>query len=133
MADVLRHHQRHDPTNQGMVSAPHGPETGTSHEHLPTDASPQDEARMFHYLLFPDDLYTPEGVYWADLPILARRKFVTGVDNAEAAKELSTIGSMMKKDPLSPIAWYFRNAVLPGAGLGLEGYVAYQLGVMASS
>jgi hypothetical protein len=28
----------------------------------------------------------------------------------------------MKKDPLSPVGWYFRNAIIPDAGLGLEGY-----------
>jgi hypothetical protein len=28
---------------------------------------------------------------------------------------------MFKKDPLSPVSWYFKNAILPGAGLGLEG------------
>jgi hypothetical protein len=50
-------------------------------------------------------------------------QFNTAVDNAEAKKELGTIWSMIKEDPLSPISWYFKNAVLPGAGLGLEGYV----------
>jgi MFS family permease len=35
---------------------------------------------------------------------------------------------MMKADPLSPVSWYFRNAVLPGAGLGLEGYVLFSIG-----
>ncbi|KAI1780069.1 MFS general substrate transporter [Hypoxylon cercidicola] len=35
---------------------------------------------------------------------------------------------MFKNDPLSPVAWYFRNAILPGAGLGLEGYVLFSIG-----
>jgi hypothetical protein len=127
MADLLGHHHHHDPTNYGVVSAPHGPETGDSHEHLPANATPEQEAAMFNYLLFPDDLYTPEGVYWADLPLRAQRKFVTDVDNAETAKELGQIWAMMKEDPLSPVGWYFRNAVLPGAGLGLEGYAPQQV------
>ena len=79
------------------------------------------ERAIFDYQLKPDDSYTPEGVYWADLPFGSKAKFVRDVDNAEAKKELAQIGAMMKKDPLSPIGWYFRNAVIPGAGLGLEG------------
>ena len=39
----------------------------------------------------------------------------------EAKRELSGIWEMTKADPLSPISYYFRNMVLPGAGLGLEG------------
>lgn len=89
----------------------------------PISISPQEESEIFQALLFPDDIYTPEGVYWADLPVGQRVSFVTSTDNAEAKRELSTIGAMMKKDPLSPVGWYFRNAVIPGAGLGLEGYV----------
>lgn len=119
--DGLIHHH-HAPTNYGMVSAPHGPETGDDHASL-APRSNQDEARVLNEVLHPDDLYTPEGVYWADLPLRKRLTFVNGVNNAEAKKELSQIGAMMKKDPLSPVGWYFRNAVLPGAGLGLEGYV----------
>lgn len=83
---------------------------------------------IFQYLTHPEDIYTPEGVYWADLPLRQRIAFVNQVNNAEAKKELKSIGAMMKKDPLSPISWYFRNAVLPGAGLGLEGYVLFSIG-----
>lgn len=122
MANLLHHHHHHDPTNQGMVSVPHGPETGDDHVSLPYAHDPDREMEIFNYLLHPDDLYTPEGVYWADLPIAQRIKFVNKVDNAEAAKEFGSFWSMVKKDPLSPVGWYFRNAVLPGAGLGLEGY-----------
>lgn len=118
--DGLIHHH-HDPTNYGMVSAPYGPETGDDHASLPPHHDPQSEARVLHEILHPDDLYTTEGVYWADLPLGQRLKFVNGVNNAEAKKELGQIGAMMKKDPLSPVGWYFKNAVLPGAGLGLEG------------
>ena len=35
---------------------------------------------------------------------------------------------MIKKDPLSPVGWYMRNAVIPGAGLLLEGYVLFSIG-----
>lgn len=121
-----------------MVSSPHGPETGDDHAHLPKDfpaagSSKSEETRIFNSILYPNDLYTPEGVYWADLPFRQQMKFNTAVDNAETKKELSTIWSMIKEDPLSPISWYFKNAVLPGAGLGLEGYVYPQLDFPAAN
>ena len=46
---------------------------------------------------------------------------MAGTDAQEAKRELGEIGKMMKEDPLSPVGWYFRHAVLPGGGLGLEG------------
>lgn len=79
------------------------------------------EKQIFDYLLHPDDSYTPDGVYWADLPIGQRIKFVSSYDGREVKRELGIIGRMFKKDPLSPVGAYFRNMVLPGAGLGLEG------------
>jgi hypothetical protein len=87
------------------------------------------EQAMFKYLLEPDDSYTEEGIYWADLPISQRVSFILSSQVAETSKELSTIGSILKADPLSPFAWYFRNAVLPGAGIGLEGYDLQQWSV----
>jgi MFS family permease len=39
---------------------------------------------------------------------------------------------MIKRDPLSPVGWYFRNCVIPGAGLGLEGYVLFSIGNVTS-
>jgi hypothetical protein len=134
MSDGLDHHQHHDPTNLGMVSTPHGPETGDDHVHLPakfpaSGASQSEIDAIFNPIIHPNDLYTPEGVYWADLPFRQQMQFNTAVDNAEAKKELSSIWAMLKRDPLSPVGWYFRNAVLPGAGLGLEGYVTPELDV----
>lgn len=128
MADLLRHHQHHDPP-LGEVPVPHGPETGDEHDDYPKmEDATETERRIFSYLTHPDDSYTPEGVYWADLPLGKRISFVNKVHNQEALKELKSIGSMIKKDPLSPLGWYFRNAVLPGAGLGLEGYVLFSIG-----
>lgn len=82
-----------------------------------------EEVGAFNQLILPDDIYTPEGVYWADLPLGQRIKFVTNVDGQEARKELRSIWEMTKRDPLSPVSYYFKNMVLPGAGLGLEGCV----------
>jgi hypothetical protein len=125
MADGgLHHHHHHDPTNYGMVSAPHGPETGDDHASFTNEQGPHDleyETALFKSLLYPDDTYTTDGTYWADLPFWKQVAFNNKVDSDEAKKELGQIGAMMKKDPLSPVAWYFKNAVLPGAGLGLEG------------
>lgn len=121
-ADGMHHHVSYNPA-VGAVPVPHGPETGDDHASYPYTRNEENEKQIFQYLIKPDDSFTPEGVYWADLPIGKRAAFVAGTDAAECRKELRTIGSMMKKDPLSPVGWYFRHAVLPGAGLGLEGYV----------
>lgn len=80
-----------------------------------------EEKAIFNYLLRPDDNYNAAGVYWADMPIIQQLKFVLNADRKETQRELSGIWTMFKADPLSPFSYYFRNMVLPGAGLGLEG------------
>ncbi|KAK0765343.1 hypothetical protein N5P37_001269 [Trichoderma harzianum] len=110
----------------GEIPIPHGPhEDGDDRDDYPLDA---DERRVFSHVTRPDDSYTPDGTYWADLPFGERVKFVSAVDRQAASEELSTIWSMIKKDPLSPVSWYIRHAVIPGAGLGLEGYVLFSIG-----
>ncbi|KKA28706.1 hypothetical protein TD95_003793 [Thielaviopsis punctulata] len=127
MSNLMDHDRVHNPI-AGEIPVPHGPSTGADHETFPHGVSTEEEKRIFAHITHPDDSYTPEGIYWADLPFSERVKFVTSVDAAEAAKELRSIGQMMKKDPLSPVSWYFNNAILPGAGLGLEGYVLFSIG-----
>jgi hypothetical protein len=126
-ADGMHHHKVHDPP-AGIIPVPHGPETGAEYDSYPGTRNEEYEKQIFQYLLKPDDSYTPEGVYWADLPIGKRIAFVNRTDAAETRSELSAIGAMMKKDPLSPVGWYFRHAVVPGAGLLLEGYVLFSIG-----
>ncbi|EMD63039.1 hypothetical protein COCSADRAFT_336925 [Bipolaris sorokiniana ND90Pr] len=114
------------------VAAPHGPNTTGEHQatqdiDIRKDMS-ENEASVFHALLHPDDLYTAEGTYWADLPIGQRVKFVGQVDAQEAKAEASYFWNMFKNDPLAPIGHYFRTCVIPGAGLGLEGYVLFSIG-----
>ena len=92
--------------------------TGT---HDPLEDMQGHEKDAFDELIHPDDSYTPEGVYWADLPLLKKIKFVSSYDAKETKRELSNIWAMTKADPLSPVSYYFKNMVLPGAGLGLEG------------
>ena len=106
------------------LAAPHGPNMDTD-RHVATadiqDMSTQ-EAAVFQSILKPDDIYDSNGQYWADLPLMQRLRFVNKVDAGEAKKELTTIGQMIKADPLSPVSYYMRNMVIPGAGLLLEGY-----------
>ena len=105
-------------------AAPHGPDMTGTHPPLqdrPLQDMSLNERQIFDYLLRPDDSYNSEGVYWADMSYGKRFAFVSSYDAKEAAKELNSIGRMIKADPLSPVAYYFKNMVLPGAGLGLEG------------
>lgn len=111
-------------------AAPHGPDMSGTHPSLvnPDFSMSGDEARVFNQLLKPDDSYDENGVYWADLSLIKRAKFVMKTDGIEARRELGNIWAMTKNDPLSPVSYYFRNMVLPGAGLGLEGYVLFSIG-----
>ena len=128
MASLLRRHHEHEPP-VGEIPVPHGPPTGDEHEHYPRGHyATEYEKEIFRYLTQPDDSYTDEGVYWADLPLRKRLTFIKKTDAAEAKAEASSIWAMFKEDPLSPVSWYFRHAVLPGAGLGLEGYVLFSIG-----
>ncbi|KAK9482203.1 major facilitator superfamily domain-containing protein [Lipomyces starkeyi] len=88
----------------------------------------KDEKAIFSYLLRPDDSYDENGTYWADMKFGQKVSFVTKVNNAEAKRELGNLWTMFKNDPLSPVSWYFRDCVIPGAGLLLEGYVLFSIG-----
>jgi hypothetical protein len=99
--------------------------TGT---HNPLEDMDAHEKGAFDQLIRPDDSYNADGVYWADMPLGEKIKFVSSYDAKEARSELASIWAMMKEDPLSPVSYYFRNMVLPGAGLGLEGYVLFSIG-----
>lgn len=83
----------------------------------------ENERAIFNHLILPEDSYNTEGVYWADMGLGKRIGFTSKVDSAETARELKTIGRMIRADPLSPVSWYAKNCILPGAGLLLEGYV----------
>lgn len=104
-------------------AAPHGPDMTGTRDTQP-DITPK-ERQIFDYLLKPDDSYNEAGVYWGDMSLADQVKFVSSGDAKESKRELSNIWAMFKNDPLSPFAYYFKNMVLPGAGLGLEGWVRY--------
>jgi hypothetical protein len=109
------------------IAAPHGYNATGEHvatqEPAFTSAMDGNEAGVFQTILKPDDIYTEDGTYWADLPLAQRVKFIQKSEAQESKRELKQIGHMIKKDPLSPIGAYMRNMVIPGAGLLLEGYV----------
>ncbi|KAK4989926.1 hypothetical protein LTR50_002837 [Elasticomyces elasticus] len=86
------------------------------------------EASVFQSLLKPDDSYDANGEYWGEMSIGQRIKFVRKVDTAEAKREFGSIWSMIKKEPLSPLKYYLRHMIIPGAGLLLEGYVLFSIG-----
>nr|UJH94480.1 PTH1-2 [Starmerella bombicola] len=92
----------------------------------------KEEEAMFRTILCPDDIYNEEGRYWADLPLRQRIAFNWNVETTEMKSEFRSFLSMLKKDPLSPMGWYFRNCVVPGAGLLLEGYVLFSVGNIKS-
>ncbi|KAF5019884.1 hypothetical protein F66182_8088 [Fusarium sp. NRRL 66182] len=124
-------HRHHEHTVPGEIPVPHGPADSDSepnNTHEPIAYATSDERRIFSHVTRPDDSYTEDGVYWADLPFAQRCRFVSKVDNDAAKEEAKTAWSMFKDDPLSPLSWYFRHAVIPGAGLGLEGYVLFSIG-----
>ncbi|CCE28270.1 related to inorganic phosphate permease [Claviceps purpurea 20.1] len=124
----IHQRHRHSSTIPGVIPIPHGPPGDHDSDELTLQHATADEQRIFSHVTRPDDSYNSDGVYWADLPWMQRVKFVSGVDREAASRELSTIGSMAKTDPLSPLSWYVRHAVIPGAGLGLEGYVLFSIG-----
>lgn len=80
------------------------------------------EQQIFDRILYPDDSYNENGVYWADLPMAKQMKWVFSYDRQEVGREWADVWVMFKTNPLSPFAYYVRNMVLPGAGLGLEGW-----------
>ena len=104
------------------LAAPSGPNMGGQHVATQSLADMNlNESSVFRSLLLPDDSYDENGTYWADMGLAKRFAFVSKVDAAESRKELASIGRMIKADPLSPISFYFRNMVIPGMGLLLEG------------
>lgn len=111
------------------MALPHGPNMDRRHvASQDIHAMNLNEKQIFDHLILPDDSYNTSGEYWADMNPLKRAKFTNSVDSKEAKKELKQIGRMMKADPLSPVGWYMRNAVIPGAGLLMEGYVLFSIG-----
>ncbi|KAF2400353.1 putative MFS phosphate transporter [Trichodelitschia bisporula] len=119
--DVSGHDGPHGPTAEKTLH-------GDAHSPHTDPTMHQNEKDVFRDILKPDDIYDNNGVYWADLPVKDRVGFCMRTQNAEAAKELRSIGRMIKEDPLSPVSYYMKNMVLPGAGLLLEGYVLFSIG-----
>ncbi|EMC93936.1 hypothetical protein BAUCODRAFT_141348 [Baudoinia panamericana UAMH 10762] len=77
--------------------------------------------------LYPADAYRGT-IYWGDLPLNERTKFVNQQANFEAGRELKIVWEMFKQDPLSPISAYMQNFVITGVGFFTEGYVLFSVG-----
>ncbi|KAK0650527.1 putative inorganic phosphate transporter C23D3.12 [Lasiodiplodia hormozganensis] len=127
------------------IAAPHGP--NMAGDHVATrdfhEMNPNEKG-VFDFLLKPDDSFDSSGKYWADMGIMERIRFVSSVDKAEAKKETNEFWSMFKTSAsrfsgiLAPIGWimgaftlwsyYFKNCIIPGMGLLLEGYVLFSIG-----
>ncbi|GAB1317079.1 hypothetical protein MFIFM68171_07289 [Madurella fahalii] len=69
MANLLHHHRHHEPEIA-------------------------QEANIFAYLTHPDDSYTADHTYRADLSLMARAHFIHSINSAESRKELQAIGQM---------------------------------------
>ncbi|WFD38645.1 uncharacterized protein MJAP1_001606 [Malassezia japonica] len=121
-----------EPSNTNFSdSTRYAPDAGAA----PTGGAPYDNSpmspeaeRAFHDILYPSDIYTSNGTYWADLPLSERISFCSRQSNAEARRELGVIGRMFKKDPFSPIAAYFGTYVQNGMGMFVEGYTLFSVG-----
>ncbi|PRT57029.1 putative inorganic phosphate transporter 1-3 [Wickerhamiella sorbophila] len=134
-----QHMRVHHGPMPGMIPVPSGPQEydtidgrfvdDETYNRYPSDKS---EREIFAYLLHPRDSYDEAGTYWADLPMGERTKFIWNQETSEVKRELKATWSLFKRDPLGPVAWYLRNAVLPGAGLLLEGYVLFSIGNIKS-
>jgi hypothetical protein len=113
------------------IAAPHGPNMDTD-KHVATKSTHSMnlmEEEVFKSIILPDDMYDQNtGTYWADMGFMQQFQFVSQVNSAETKKELSSIWGMIKHDPLSPLGSYARNMIIPGMGLGLEGYVLFSIG-----
>jgi hypothetical protein len=83
------------------------------------------ESNKIQRTLNPEDSYDPQGRYWADLSFRERFSFVSSINRKESKRERTVIWNSFKKDPLSPALWWVHNCIIPGAGIGLEGYTFF--------
>ncbi|GAA6043351.1 hypothetical protein JCM8097_008044 [Rhodosporidiobolus ruineniae] len=93
-----------------------------------TAAAPGSLDHLIDAALFPDDSYTKDGTYWADLPRKQQWQFINSTTNAEAKREFWMVWEMFKQDPASPFRAYWNKYVLTGMGLFVEGYVLFSIG-----
>ncbi|KWU43916.1 MFS general substrate transporter [Rhodotorula sp. JG-1b] len=82
--------------------------------------------------LYPDDSYTPDGTYWADLPRAERSRFVNKQFTTEWGRELRETWALFKQDPGAPLKAYWNKYVLTGMGLFVEGFVLFSIGNLKS-
>jgi hypothetical protein len=121
-ASVLQHHvfPAHWPGQAGFTIQliPRRPSRCSAMTKSPSKTASPSFSVLFRPHLHPSDIYTPQGIYFADLPYLQRARFVLSVDRAELRSELQIIGS---QSVWANVKKYFKEYVVPGMGLGLEG------------
>ncbi|BFZ62277.1 hypothetical protein YB2330_003366 [Saitoella coloradoensis] len=96
--------------------------------HRLTEHELQDPEHLLKDVLFPQDAYTPDGTYWADLPFWPRVHWINAQNSAETKRELAALWTIFKNDPLDPIRIYFKKYVMTGMGLFVEGYTLFSVG-----
>ncbi len=116
----------------GQRSTFHPSTTHHNHHHYYAMASAMGSSRANHEHLLddvvaPDDSYL-NGIYWADLPLGQRVKWVNAKWNEETAREFKLVMASFRRDPLQPIRDYFSNYVVKGMGLFVEGYTLFSVG-----
>lgn len=142
------HHNESIPVHHapvaGMIPVPGGPVdydtlNGRLHEEeveednvLRRYPTQHEEEEAFRQFLCPNDIYDENGVYWADMPLMARARFNWNVEWTETKSEIRYFWNMFKKDPLAPFGHYIRQCIIPGMGLLLEGYVLFSVGNITS-
>ncbi|GFZ47035.1 hypothetical protein JCM24511_04261 [Saitozyma sp. JCM 24511] len=119
--------------SDGATANSNGRSTRTVVQNIASDfsASNFNKDHPLYDDLAPEDSYL-DGVYWADLPWATRQNWVHAQSNAEAKRELHHVWSMFKKDPLSPLAAYWRRYVIGGFGLFTEGYTLFSIGNLSA-
>lgn len=108
---ITEHEKQPFPGSLGSDS----PSSGNS-----TTAASSTNEHLLKESLFPEDSYTSDGVYWADLPRKERLAFINRQQNAEAKREFRWVLDMFKQDPMEPFRRYFRKYVMTGMGLFVE-------------
>lgn len=111
--EITAHKEKHETGYPS--SSPSDSSVGHTGAYGPVDDS------ALNATLYPDDSYTPDGTYWADLPRGERSRFVNKQFTTEWGRELRETWALFKQDPGAPLKAYWNKYVLTGMGLFVEG------------
>ena len=91
---------------------------------------PDSDLAHFHAELHPKDMYDGQGTYFADLPLRQRTAFIWASETAELRAEWAYWWRATKKCLWAPVGHYWRHYVRIGAGMLLEGYTIFSIGIL---